>query len=440
MIAFQTLLLGLVFGVQPVRLMVAPQVKSVEVRLDGTTIGVLAAEPWALHCDFGEFPHPHELVAIARDGSGTEIGRARQWVNMPRPAAEATLLLERGPQPGQVVAARLAWNEVKGTEPKTVAVTLDGKPLTVNDPKRFEIPAVDPKQVHLLSAELVFAEARTARADAAFGGDISEEAQSQLTAIPLVLEPGTKLPALPDLQGWFWEGDAPLRVLGVERAPFDVVIVLDQKVRAILAREHGERGVDVQYPRRAGQASQLLVFDAAGRNDNRLFFSFGVPELFYGIDGSEHVLFPAYSPMEFSTFKFRARLANLMAGPIPLGVQTLADAVASTGAFAAASNRPRAVVLLLAGSARDGSAISPAAARAYLKDMHVPLLVWLLLRGADTDGWGTAEDVSSGSRMDRAAKRLRDQLGDQRIVWLEGAHLPQRIRLAEGVRGVHLAP
>ena len=38
-------------------------------------------------------------------------------------------LLERGPQLNQIVAARLAWNEVKGTEPKTVRVALDWKTL-----------------------------------------------------------------------------------------------------------------------------------------------------------------------------------------------------------------------------------------------------------------------------------------------------------------------
>src|SRR5512136_2008019 len=118
MIVFETMLLGLVFGLQPVTLMVGPQVKSVDVRLDGTTIGVLTGEPWSTQCDFGESPHPHELVAIARDGSGKVIGRARQWVNMPRAEAEATLLLERGPESHRVVAARLAWNEVKGTAPK----------------------------------------------------------------------------------------------------------------------------------------------------------------------------------------------------------------------------------------------------------------------------------------------------------------------------------
>ncbi len=439
MIVFQTMLLGLVFGLQPVTLMVGPQVKSVDVLLDGTTIGVLAGEPWSTQCDFGESPHPHELVAVARDGSGREIGRARQWVNMPRAEAEATLLLERGPQPQRVVAARLAWNEVKGTAPKTVRVTLDGKALTIEDPKRFELPPCDPAQAHVLSAELVFAKGRTARADAAFGGDIGEETQSELTAVPLVLEPGTSLPALSDVQTWFRDGDASLRVFGVEQGPFDVVLIPDQAVRQVLARERGSgRGVPFGGQWRTG--SQLLIFDPGGANDNRLFVAFAVPQLVYGSDAYAHVNFPTYPPMEFVTSNLRARLANLDLGLAAIGVQTLADAVATAGVLAAANNRPRAIVLLLAGSREDASSITPTSARAYLQDMHVPLVVWSLLGDGETDGWGTAEDVSSGSRMDRAAKHLRNQLIQEHIVWLEGAHLPQRIRLAEGVKGAHLAP
>jgi hypothetical protein len=440
MIAFQTLLLGLVFGLQPVRLMVAPQVKSVDVRLDDATVAVLGAEPWTVQCDFGEALHPHELVAIARDGSGKEIGRARQWVNMPRSAAEATLLLERGSQAGRVVAARVAWNEAKGTEPTTVRVALDGNALRIKDPRRFEIPPCDPQHVHILSAELVFAEGRAARAQVAFGGGIGEEAQSELTAVPLVLQLGTDLLRLSEIQAWFFEGVRPLRALGVERGPFDVVLVLDQEARAVLASEHGAKGGGVPLSGRASLPPQLLLFDPAGRDDNRLFIAFGVPELFYGDDKTAHVVFPAYSPMRFVTSEVRARLANLTYGSGVMGTSTLADAVASMGALAAANNRPRAVVLLLAGSRDDTSATVPSAARAYLEDLHVPLFVWSLTGTGGSADWGTAEDVSSGGRLDRAAKHLRDQLAQQHIVWLEGAHLPQRIRLGESVKGAHLAP
>ena len=439
MIVFQTLLIGLAFGLQPVRFMVGPQVKSVEVRLDDVTVGVLAGDPWTVQCDLGGAPHPHELIAIARDGSGKEIGRARQWVNMPRSAAEATLLLERGPQPGKVVAAHLAWNELKGTEPKTVRVTLDGRAVAVKDPKRFEIPTCDPKEAHVLSAELVFAEGRTARVDAVFGGDLAEEAQSQLTAVPLVLEPGTNLPALPEMQAWFREGDAPLRVLGVEQAPFDVVLILDQGVWPLLASERGEtagaREIGWKELRPA-----LLTCDTAGRNDNRLFIGIAVPQFLFGTDGSTRAIFPTYEPVGFVASRFRARLANLNLKLAVLGTQMLADAAATAGGVAAANNRARAVVLLLAGSREDASAIAANSARSYLEDMHVPLLVWSLLKGGETRGWGPAEDVCSDDLMDLAAKHLKERLSAQRIVWLEGAHLPQRIRLAEGVKGVHLAP
>jgi hypothetical protein len=440
MIAFQTLLLGLVFGVQPVRLMVAPQVKSVEVRLDGTTIGASVGEPWIVQCDFGESVHPHELVAIARDESGREIGRARQWVNMPRSGAEATLLLERGPQPNRVVAARLAWNEAKGARPETVRATLDGQALTVKDPKRFEIPPCDPKQAHVLSAELVFAEGRTARVDAVFGGDIGEEAKLELTGVPLLLDPGQNPPTLQEIQTWFREGDRPLRVLGIDRGPFDVVILLDQEARTLLAREHGAKGGGAQFKGVAALPPQLLFFDRAGPDDNRLFIAFGVPESYYGDDGSTHVVFPAFSPVDFVTSNVRPRLANLVYAATVMGTPTPSDAVASMGALVAANNRPRAVVLLLAGPPADRSRITPSGARAYLGDLHVPLLVWSLSGAGGSGTWGTEEDVSTEGSLDKAARRLKEDLAAQRIVWLEGAHLPQRIRLAESVTRAHLAP
>jgi hypothetical protein len=441
MVAFQTLLLGLVFGVQPVGLMVAPQVRSVEVRLDSARIAVLTGEPWVVRCNFGDSVRPHELVAIARDGSGKEMGRVRQWVNIPRPAAEATLLLERGPQRNQVVAARLAWNETEGAEPKTVRVTLDGQELDVKDPRRFELPACDPTKAHILSAGLVFREGNTAHTQAVFGGDIGEEAQSELTAVPIVVEPGTKLPALPGMRGWFRDGDRPLQVLGVEEGPFDVVLVVDQEARTTLSEEHGARNGGLQLAENARSFPRLLLFDTGDRDADRLFITFGVPEIFHGIDGSAHIVFRTYLPVEFVTSRLRARLANGAYAVGVVGKPTLADAVASMGALAAASNRPRAVVLLRGGPAgEDGSRVTPAGARAYLNDLHVPLLVWSLTGAVDAGVWGPAVDVSSAARLDHAGRELKDQLAAERIVWLEGAHLPQRIRLAEGVEGVRLVP
>ena len=85
MIAFLTLFLGLVTGVQPVEFTVTdPQVVRMELRLDGRTIGVLQRSPWQLNCDFGPALVPHELVAVGFNSAGVPVGRAQQWINMPR--------------------------------------------------------------------------------------------------------------------------------------------------------------------------------------------------------------------------------------------------------------------------------------------------------------------------------------------------------------------
>lgn len=174
MIAFETLFLGLVVGVQPVRVAAGPQVAAVELRLDGAAVATLTASPWEVRCDFGPGPRPHELVAIARDQAGIELGRARQWINLPRPEAEASFLLDRDPATRAVTGARLTWDSLTAAEPKRVRVTLDGAALRVDSPRAFRLPAHDPAEVHLLTAELLFAGDVTARADAVFGGDLGD--------------------------------------------------------------------------------------------------------------------------------------------------------------------------------------------------------------------------------------------------------------------------
>ena len=87
MVAFETLLLGIVTGIWPVRLMVAPPVATVELRLDAAAVGVMHGPPWAMACDVGTGPMPHELTAIGRDASGREVARATQWANLGRERA-----------------------------------------------------------------------------------------------------------------------------------------------------------------------------------------------------------------------------------------------------------------------------------------------------------------------------------------------------------------
>lgn len=97
-IAFVTLFLGLTLGAYPVEVSVEGPVAAVELLLDGASVGRIAGPPWTGQVDFGTALQPHELVARALDAQGQEVARARQWINLPRPEAEAEVVLEGSAQ------------------------------------------------------------------------------------------------------------------------------------------------------------------------------------------------------------------------------------------------------------------------------------------------------------------------------------------------------
>ena len=112
------------------------------------------------------------------------------------------------------------------------------------------------------------------------------------------------------------------------------------------------------------------------------------------------------------------------------------DAVAVAGLQAAAGAGPRAVLLVLgSGDLKDAARYDGPTVRRYLAALHVPLFVWSpgLPTGAMKAAWGVVEDVSTGRGLDRAFALLKDELDAQRIVLLEGRHLPQSIALSSKV-------
>jgi hypothetical protein len=360
------------------------------------------------------------------------LGRARQWVNLPRPDAEAHLLLERDPTGTRVTGARLTWEHLEAPEPERFWITLDGATLAVADPRRFALPALDPSRTHILSAELTFPERLTARADVVFGGDVGASAEAELTAVPIVLEDGAATPAREAMQGWFAVAGRRVAVVAVEEPSVDVVMVEDQGAAALwrMQRRFAERHL-------TGGAR----FVAANPDEDRLHLVFAVPRVLTDLPHKTRSLFPSSPPLELGTRNLFTRLARVS---FPLGSpdqQALAEAVAVAGIDAAMTNRPRAVVLAYA-NGPDRSRWSPAAARRFLADLHVPLRVWLLdqrRRGVSATPWGEAVHAGSGPLLDEALAALRAELGRQRIVWLDGAHLPQRMELTEAARSVRIA-
>ena len=157
--------------------------------------------------------------------------------------------------------------------------------------------------------------------------------------------------------------------------------------------------------------------------------------------GTRFEIFPRTQDYDRSSGGLLYLLTHVFAPGVP-DAPRLADATAVAGLSAVARNRMRAVVLVLGGS-RDGSGISAAGARSYLADLGVPLFVWTAgergaAAGAAWTGATAVQDVSTHGAFREAANRLVAHLARQRIVWIEGVHLPQDIRLSPSASGLTL--
>ena len=434
-IAFLTLFLGLAMGPQPIELTVTGPVASVELLLDGAPAGRVAGPPWTGQIDFGPSLMPHELVARALDAQGQEIGRARQWVNLPRPSAEVEILLENGAA-GRPVAARLTWQSVTGESPSVIGVTFDGKPLALEAGGRVRLPAWDPATGHVLSAELRFAGALTARRDVVFGGPWGDEVSTELTAVPVRPRSGKELPPAERMEGWFRAGGRPAAVAAVEEGPAELLVVRDLGLRNSLDRLLA--GGSPARPTLNMRSSVDQRSDEHRRYqmtlDKESTVRFIVP-VARSVPG-------AHLPADLfgQSREIHAReggLLYLLARFIPLDEgkpqqQRLADAVAVAGLQTLNGNHRRAVLLVLSEKPSDASLSDPALVRRYLETIRVPLFVWTL-GGPESPAaaaWKGAEKVAPVGRMRKAFSRLEDDLDSQRIVWIEGRHLPQSIEIS----------
>jgi hypothetical protein len=420
-IAFLTLFLGLIAGPHTVALSAGSEVASIELLLDGARVALLTGPPWTGRVDLGREPLPHRLVARARDVRGGEVAQAEQWINLPRPPAEVEILVEKAVA-GQPRTVRVVWQSLTHARPTSVALSLDGRPLALDGQHRAELPPHPPDSAtRVLSAELSFPDGLEARRDVALGREYGDEVSTELTAVPVWWRGLDELPAAAGLQGWFTDGGRPLRVDAVEAGTAQVWVVRDPAV-ARFAKRMGWHpwAMAPQRSLALGHRAELRFLSSTGRT--------------FAGEGLDSELFdrsPGYPfSEEYETASLLARLSNRnerIGAP-----QKLTDAVAVAGLQACATGRPRAVLLVVAPGAKDVSRYAPAAVRRYLAALHVPLFVW----SADVPdrqlkaAWGTVEEFTTRDGLDRGFRALARELETQRIVWVEGRHLPQSIALA----------
>jgi hypothetical protein len=423
-IAFLTLFLGLLTGSHPVQLAVSGPVAAVELLLDGAPVGTLSGPPWVQRIDLGSGLLPHELVARALDAGGHELARARQWVNLPRPAAEVSIAVEEGGKTGPS-AVQLAWQALAAGAPTRISLTLDGEPLAVDRGGRATLPKRNLDVSHVLSAEVEFAPGVVARRDVVLGAQ-GGEAFGELTAVPVLVRRGD-LPPVDKLQGWFTSGGKPLRPVAAERGDAQVIVVRDAGAReAFTGMAPARRRIYGPPNTQLGSGDRVRFLWPSPRYRD----SSGVPaELF---DSSREFtrrdggLLYMLSDLSFQGNQERSG-------------QRLADALAVAGIEALAGNHPRAVVLVLGRTPEDGSRNTPASIRRFLAALRVPLYVWSLAPSSPAAAaWGPVEDVSNGTKLATAVERLREDLEAQHIVFLEGLHLPQSIALSPTAAGIEL--
>lgn len=429
-IAFLSLFFGLITGSYPVELSVNGPVAAVEILLDGRTAARLNGPPWKTNLDFGRDLLPHHVVARALDAEGREIGRAQAWVNVPNPLTKVEILPEGDPG-GAPRVARIVWTHLKGQTPQSVSLSFDGLPVSLDADGRAALPPHDLKTLHVLTAEAQFSPLEVVRKDIAYGGEFGSEVSTELTAIPVRLRRG-ELPAAEKLGGWFTAAGQPLSVVAVEEGPAQLFVVRSPEAHEIVGKL-GTGGIRTGNPRR-----QRLGKEQFAR------FLFPRP-LRYEAPGELTDLFdvsPAFTPPVGGFVQLlETVIRRTMPGEKVVPGKRIADAVAVAGLTAVHENRRRAVLLVITGDERDESLRDPATVRKFLDAIGVPLFVWCLKKpepGSAMAAWGECAEVRMAQVLTPAIAEIRRELGDQRIVLVDGRHLPQAITLTPAAGQVEL--
>jgi hypothetical protein len=403
-IAFITLFLGLVTGQQPIQMKVTGPAAKIEFQVDGRVAGAIT-EPWSAVINFGSRLRPHRIVARALDDSGREVARAEQTINLPQSLSEVQLVLERNTT-GRPIGVQMLWRSLEADEPRSASISLDGKPLVIDEHLHAAIPAVDLQKPHVLRGRAIAPSRTPSSTELAFGGGIEDQADAHLTPIAVRV-----LHTEASIEGALRMGGASPKVVAVEQLPGEVMIVrhpipIETAVRLDPMGLRSKVVPPVAYARTADAPAAMFVWPVGTRSaasGHAILFDWSAPVLFNGADGLRMLLARTAGP-PFSSLRF-------------------AYAVAVAGMRAIDSRRPRAVVLILGEAGRDDSEISPALVRDYLRSIGVPLYVWSL-GGANTGEWGNTIDISSPSGYRKAFEELEADLQSQRIVWIDGDHLP----------------
>jgi hypothetical protein len=427
MVTFVTLFLSLLTGTHAVQLAVDGPVAKVQILLDREVVTELTGPPWLARCDFGTALAPHELVAVALDGDGNELHRARQLVNLPRPQAETSVALVTGPN-GLPAAVRVFCEAADTTEPLSVHAIFDGQVLQPAGEGLYPLPPHDPRDLHIVSAEARYLDGMTARSDVTFGGRYGSQIATELTAVPIVVDGRAPKPS--ELNGVFRVRGRAAVPAAVEKAGSRVYLVRDQA--AVAELRHVQILQDRIDPSHR-LSNKRLGSEPVDRQQDQLHFVVANPTWRAG-----RFLYPTSSGIAVGSRDVGWLLSHLTNRDSAIMGQRPTDAVAVAAVQAAAEGAPRAVVLVLSADPHDASRHRPEQVRRYLQSLRVPLFVWTTGEAPNPE-WGTTSSIGGTRDLRRAERALFDQLARQWIVWLEGDHMVNEVELVRTTTRIRLA-
>jgi hypothetical protein len=431
-IAFLSLFFGLITGTYPVEVAVNGPVAAVEILIDGRSAGQMEGPPWKTQVDFGPGLLPHEVTAQAFDAEGHVVGEAREWVNLPHSPVKADIVVEGAGDGTAPKAAKVVWANLQGQKARSVSLTFDGLPVPLGADGRADLPAHDLKTIHVLTADVEFSPLRSLRRDLAYGGEFGSTVSTELTGVPVRARRG-EVPPPEKLGGWLAASGEPLSVVAVEEGPATLYVI-----RSPSAAE------TVTLGRKGKGSVKSLKLD----KEDRVRFMFPFSERFKA-GGEVTDLFeisPPFEPSQGALPYLVQRVVRAEAqakrGTAPVrSSRRIADAVAVAGLEAIKENRRRAVLLVLAGNEEDDSRYDPATVRRFLAAIRVPLFVWYLRKpapGSPAAAWTEAVDASFVQSVMLSVNAIREELRSQRIVLVDGRHLPQSIVLTPAAAGLEL--
>lgn len=412
-LTFVTLFLGLVFGPQDVRMNVTgPAPAHVELRVDGRIVATMDKAPWTAHIDFGARLRPHELTARALDENGKELARVLQKINLPERLSETQIILERSDK-GVPTGVQMLWHSLEADKPKHAEISLDGKQLTLDSHLHAALPTIDMQLPHVIRGRALAPSGLPSSTELAFGGGIEDQAGAHLTAIGVRLHNNAN-PTVADYERILKLNSGAVHVAAVERlSPLIIVVRHPYKAEAEMRLDpFGGHFPRVTAPLHGEPPVAVFIWPVARKSQA----------------SSQADLFEWASARPFGNQDdFRLLIAHTT-GPMKYDALQFTKAVAVAGLRAIDGRRPRAVVFVMSDATKDSSDFTAEQAREYLDSIGVPLYVWSLGELDDLGGWGTVSDIGSPVGFRKAFEEMMADVDSQRIVWIEGDHMPLDVR------------